>query len=348
MSSMMCDMSGPADRLLPLLRLLQTRRTWPGSELARRLEVNARTLRRDVERLRELGYRVQGDSGPAGGYRLSSGEALPPLLLSDDEAVAIAIGLRAAAMSGLIDGDATTLSALATLQRMLPVRLASRVAALAERVHPLSAQRATVPADLLVELAVACADGARLSFDYTRADGQMGQRRVEPHAVVAAERAFYLIGWDRDRDGWRTFRVDRMARTAATGARDPLRDPPAGDLVRWATSHGSPTATPEIIVVIDLPLVRLQALVGRWASGAEAERPGRCRWPMTDSSPAAVLTACAWLPPDVDFHLAGPTDLVEAVAAAATHLAKSTKTGRPPRYPEELAVDGAKDSPTAT
>lgn len=338
---MMGGMSGPADRMLPLLRLLQTRRTWPGSELARRLEVNARTLRRDVERLRELGYRVQGDSGPAGGYRLSSGEALPPLLLSDDEAVAIAIGLRAAAMSGLIDGDTTTLSALATLQRMLPARLASRVAALAERVHPLSSKRSTVPAELLVELAVACADGARLRFDYTRADGQGGQRRVEPHAVVAAERAFYLIGWDRDRDGWRTFRVDRMTGMSATGARDPLRDPPAGDLVRWATSHGSPTAAPVVTVVVDLPVLRLQALVGQWASAAEAEGTGRCRWPMTDSSPPAVLTACAWLPADIDFHLEGPTDLVEAVAVAAVRLATSTVTARAPQHPEDVVVGGA-------
>lgn len=333
---MMVGMSGPADRLLPLLRLLQTRRTWPGSELARRLEVNERTLRRDVERLRELGYRVQGATGPAGGYRLSPGEALPPLLLSDDEAVAIAIGLRAAAMSGLIDGDETTLSALATLQRMLPVRLANRVAALADRVHPLSAQRAAVPAELVVELAVACADGARLGFDYTRADGQAGRRRVEPHAVVAAERAFYLIGWDRDGDGWRTFRVDRMAGVSATGARDPLRDPPAGDLVHWATSHASATAAPEVTVIVNLPVARLQALVGRWASGAEAEGPGRCRWPMTDSSPPAVLTACAWLPADVDFHLEGPAELLETVAAAAARLATNTMTGRPPRYPVEL------------
>lgn len=163
-----------------------------------------------------------------------------------------------------------------------------------------------------------------MRFDYTRADGQSAGRRVEPHAVVAAERAFYLVAWDRDRDDWRTFRLDRMAGVSGTGARDQPREPPSGDLVGWASSRRPAADVPELSVVVDLPVARLRDLLGRWASGARAEGPDRCRWPMSDSSPSAVLTACAWLPVDVDFRLEGPAELVESVAAAAARLAAAT------------------------
>ena len=179
----------PSSRMLRLLSLLQTHRFWPGAELADRLEVSPRTLRRDIDRLRELGYLVDATRGAAGGYRLQAGTDLPPLLLDDDEAVAIAVGLRTAAGSAVDGIEETSVRALAKLEQVLPKRLRRRVQALGSSTVPLTYRREPVDAETLTTIAQACRDQERLQFDYTRRDGEGAGRAVEPHALVADDGA---------------------------------------------------------------------------------------------------------------------------------------------------------------
>ncbi|MEU5002420.1 transcriptional regulator [Streptomyces sp. NPDC021622] len=217
-------------RMLRLLSLLQTRREWSGAELAERLGVTGRTVRRDIDRLRELGYPVEGTTGHAGGYRLAAGTDLPPLLLDDEEAIAIAVALRTAT-SGVTGIEETAVRALAKLEQVLPARLRHQVSAL---------QTATVPlawgggpqADpgALAALAAACRDHEAVTFDYrSRQATEATARRVEPHALVAAGNRWYLVAHDLGKDGWRTFRVDRLAAVSPTGRRFTPRELPADD-----------------------------------------------------------------------------------------------------------------------
>lgn len=222
-------MPSTAGRLLDLLALLQTRRQWSGADLADRLGVAARTVRRDVERLRDLGYPVESDRGVAGGYRLGAGASLPPLLLDDEEATAIAVGLRTATGTSVSGIEDASLRALLKLEQVLPRRLRPRVAALsaATTIVPLPGPR--VDSDVLSALAMACRESESLRFDYRRRDGEERRRRVEPHALVNPGRRWYLVAWDIDRDDWRTFRVDRMAAPRATGHTFVPREVPTGD-----------------------------------------------------------------------------------------------------------------------
>lgn len=213
-------------RLLRLLSILQSRPEWTGPELAQRLGVTVRTLRRDMARLRELGYPVRATPGVAGGYRLSAGSALPPLLLDDEEAVAVALSLRTATgytATGLAE---TSLRALAKLERVLPARLRRRVAALRLATVPLAGQAAMVDPDRLTVIAEACQNAHYLRFDYRRRDDTVGTRRVEPHRLVHTGRRWYLVAFDQDREGWRTFRVDRIDALHPTGVRFTPRDAP--------------------------------------------------------------------------------------------------------------------------
>src|SRR5690554_2013842 len=183
-------------RVLTLLNLLQTHRHWAGVELAERLGVTPRTLRRDVDRLRELGYRVESAPGSGGGYQLGAGAALPPLLLTDDEAVTMAIGLRVAATQGLVDAQVTTLTALAKLEQLLPAALRSRVTALAGHVKPMAPSSPAVSPEILGQLALACRDRDRIRFHYTAANGSESDRVVEPHSLVSSQRHWFLLSWD--------------------------------------------------------------------------------------------------------------------------------------------------------
>src|SRR4051812_4308217 len=222
-------MSGTSSRLLELLSLLQARRDWPGSELAERLEVSGRTIRRDVERLRGLGYPVQSLTGPAGGYRLQAGTAMPPLLLDEDEAIAIAVGLGTAARASVTGIEETAIRALVKLEQVLPAHLRRRVAALgaATVAHPPGGP--TVDPRELTAIAAACRDGECLRFEYASRDGAATRRHVEPHALVNRGRRWYLVAWDRGREDWRTFRVDRLTRPAPAGRRvAPPPPPPPG------------------------------------------------------------------------------------------------------------------------
>jgi predicted DNA-binding transcriptional regulator YafY len=213
-------------RLLRLLSILQARPEWTGRELAERLEVTVRTLRRDMARLRDLGYPVRATPGVAGGYRLAAGSVLPPLLLDDDEAVAIVLGLRTATSHSVTGIAETSLRALAKLERLLPARLRQRAAALRLATVPLAGETATVDPDTLAVIAEACQALEELTFDYRTREGGVGNRRVQPHRLVHTGRRWYLVARDRDRDGWRTFRVDRIDGPRRTGVRFTPHDPP--------------------------------------------------------------------------------------------------------------------------
>lgn len=215
-------------RLLRLLSLLQSRREWSGTELADRLEVTGRTVRRDVERLRELGYPVSSTTGTAGGYRLASGKNLPPLLLDDDEAVAVAAGLLTAASGSVTGIEESSVRALAKLEQVLPARLRGRVAAVSgATVAMVVRDGPQVDAATLATAAAACRDREVLSFDYVKRDGTAQPRRVEPHSLVAVVGRWYLIAFDPERDDWRTFRADRLRGLLATGRRFEPRELPA-------------------------------------------------------------------------------------------------------------------------
>ncbi|UFS97162.1 helix-turn-helix transcriptional regulator [Nocardia huaxiensis] len=217
-------------RLLRMLSLLQARRDWTGAELAERLSVTTRTVRNDIDRLRELGYPVQARPGVAGGYRLGAGGTLPPLLLDDDEAVAVAIGLRSAATGSVSGLEETSLRALTKLQQLLPSRLRHRISAF-QHAMPVPARGPRVDADVLTVIASACRDRERLRFDYRTHSGASSQRAVEPYRVLSHRQRWYLMAWDLDRGDWRTFRVDRMHPRAPTGPRFTPRElPPDADI----------------------------------------------------------------------------------------------------------------------
>jgi len=213
-------------RLLRLLSLLPSRPEWTGPELAGRLDVTVRTLRRDVAKLRDLGYPVRAAPGIAGGYRLGAGTKLPPLPLDDEEAVAIALSLRTATSSTATGIAETALRALAKLEGILPQRLHARTAAVKLATVPLPTQTATVDPDILVAIAEACQGQQRVGFAYQRHDGTAGARTVEPHRLVHTGRRWYLVARDRERDDWRTFRVDRISELRTTGIRFTPHDPP--------------------------------------------------------------------------------------------------------------------------
>jgi predicted DNA-binding transcriptional regulator YafY len=216
-------------RLLALLSLLQQRREWTGPELAGRLEVGARTIRRDVEKLRELGYPIEAAPGVAGGYRLGAGADMPPLLLDDSEAVAVAVGLRSAASGSITGIEETSVRALAKLEQILPDRLRRRVRDLGDATSAFRVEGPQIDADVLALIAGACRDGTRLRFAYTARDQSATQREVEPAAVVHSGWRWYLVAFDRDRDDWRTFRVDRIEGRIELGGRGTRREVPGGD-----------------------------------------------------------------------------------------------------------------------
>jgi predicted DNA-binding transcriptional regulator YafY len=265
-------------RLLKLLSLLQGRRVWSGADLAGRLAVDVRTIRRDVGKLRRLGYPIHAGPGTTGGYRLGAGAALPPLLLDDDEAVAVALGLRTAA-GGTVAGMAeTSVRALAKLEQVLPARLRHRVDALQSMVVPVAAGGPTVDPGALTVIAAACRDHDRLRFDYRDHDGTPSIRSVEPHRLVHTGRRWYLLAWDTDRADWRMFRVDRLVPRTPAGPRFTPREPPAADLAAY-TSYGISTGTYRYraTVTVAAPAPAVVERVPPTAGLVEACGPASCR-----------------------------------------------------------------------
>ncbi len=222
----------PTGRALQLLSMLQTHRLWRGADLAERLEVTERTVRRDVDRLRDLGYPVDATPGSDGGYRLAAGAHLPPLVFNDDEAVAVAIGLRAAADAAIGGIEDTSVQALAKIEQLLPDHLRRRVSALHASV--VSLRRAhgddeVIDPDALSVLASACRDHEEVRFDYRSRDGDDSRRLVEPHQLITADRRWYVVAWDLRRADWRTFRLDRLSGAQLAGVRFAPREIPGGD-----------------------------------------------------------------------------------------------------------------------
>lgn len=317
-------MSDPTARALRLLSLLQTHRFWSGAELAERLDVGARTLRRDVDRLRELGYRVVAQPGAGGGYQLESGGLLPPLLLDDDEAVAVAVGLRTAAVQGVGDGDQTSLSALAKIEQLLPRNLRRRVSALQEYTIPSVRPDAHVAASILAQLALTCRDHERLRFGYTDGQGAESARHVEPHSLVPHGRRWYFVAWDVTREDWRTFRIDRMRDLVGTGARFTPRELPADDAAEFVqVAHGSVPHRYEAVVHLQASLEEVRAHFGVWSAGASATAAGTVDWPIGGNSIPELLSALLWIPPGMAWTLTCPREAADAVATLRERLAQA-------------------------
>lgn len=312
-------MANTSARMLRLLSLLQTHRYWPGGELADRLEVSPRTLRRDVDRLRELGYPVDASRGVAGGYQLQAGAAVPPLLLDDDEAVAIAIGLRTAAAGAVSGFEETSVRALAKVIQLLPPRLRRRIDALQAMTSPgVFGAGPTLDAAALTTIAMGCRGEERMRFAYTAREGEETRRHVEPHRLVSLGRRWYLMAWDLERGDWRSFRVDRMSGPALTGARFRPRDIPGGDPVAWLRSRiASVQARHEVSVLLSAPAGRVRAVVGSWGA-VEETGPDACRLTMSVDDlhwPVMVLGTIA-----APFTVESPPQLADAVRRAGEAL----------------------------
>jgi predicted DNA-binding transcriptional regulator YafY len=247
-------------RLLELLSLLQARPHWSASELAKRLGITERTVRRDVTRLRQIGYPVVADAGRTGGYELGRGGALPPLLLTDDESVAVAMGLRAAASGGVAGYDEAAVAALAKLEQVLPATVRERVLAL-NAATVLARPRAgpEVDPDVLLLVAQACRRPERIRFCYRDGSGNQTERRVEPRGLVNVERRWYLAALDLDRRDWRNFRLDRMSEVALTGHRFvPGDGPDAGTIVAQGLTHAPYPVQAEVVLHTDMASARAE------------------------------------------------------------------------------------------
>ncbi|GGS97919.1 DNA-binding transcriptional regulator [Planobispora rosea] len=248
-------------RLLRLLSLLQSRPDWPGRELAERLGVTTRTVRNDIERLRILGYQIHSATGTAGGYRLGAGAALPPLLLDDEEAVAVAVSLHAAAGGTVTGIEETSLRALTKLQQMLPPRLRHRIAAVGAATVSVAGRGPTVDAGTLTGIAAAIRDREQLRFDYRGRDGTAGLRTAEPHRLVYTGRRWYLLAWDTARADWRTFRADRIGLRTPNGPRFTPRQPPDDAAAHVVRGIGSTAWRHPARIRLHAPLERLSELL---------------------------------------------------------------------------------------
>lgn len=313
-------------RMLQLLSLLQTHRYWPGAELAGRLEVSDRTLRRDVDRLRGLGYPVHAARGAAGGYQLEAGAAMPPLLLDDEEAVAIVVGLQAAA-GGMVAGiEETSVRALGKVVQVMPARLRRRVDALASYSVPAvfsAPSGPSIDAELLAVLAQACRDDERVRFGYRTRDGDTMERSVEPHRLVTVGRRWYLVAWDLTRHDWRSFRLDRMSGAFTTGIRFRQRELPGGDAAEFV--KGGLRTLPHrhhvsVRVHAGSDVVRRE--VGRWGTVEEVgDQECRLRMEVDDLAwPMFVLAGLG-----AGFEIEGPPELVERTAAVGALFSRAAE-----------------------
>ena len=317
---MLCAMAETSIRLLELLSLLQARRDWPGAELARRLEISPRTVRRDVERLRRLGYPVESLSGPAGGYTLAAGTAMPPLLLDDGEAIAIAVGLRTAARAMVTGIDEAAVRALVKLEQVLPKHLRPRVAALAAGTAALPPGGPTVDAEELTVLAGACRDAELLRFEYRGRDAVASSRHVEPYGVVNVGRRWYLVAFDRGRDDWRTFRVDRLTGPRATGMGFRPRELPAPDAASFvARSLSERPSRYEARVTVNAPADEIRARL--WGS-VEPIDDARCEFRTGDDDLDWLALRVAMIGAEFEVH--EPPELVERLRALAARVGRAT------------------------
>jgi predicted DNA-binding transcriptional regulator YafY len=311
-------------RLLRLLSLLQSRRAWAGPELAERLGVGVRTIRRDVERLRRLGYPVHAAPGVAGGYRLGAGAELPPLLLDDDEAVAVAVGLRTAAGGSVAGIEETSVRALAKLEQVLPAHLRRRVNALQAFTVPAPGSGPTVDADVLATIAAACRDHEGLRFAYRSHDASATRRRVEPHRLVHLGRRWYLLAFDLDRDDWRTFRVDRIGKPLSAGARFAPRRLPADDVAAYVSrAMSSARDRYQARVILHAPIAALQRKVPATYGSLEPIDDETCMLHTGSDWLGGLAVYIAEI--GVDFTVVEPPELVERVRDLAGRFARAAQ-----------------------
>lgn len=308
-------------RLLRLLSLFQGRRYWSGAELAGRLEITSRTLRRDVDKLRSLGYPIHSASGTDGGYQMGAGTTMPPLLLDDDEAVAVSLGLRLAA-SGNVEGvEEASMRALSKIEQILPSRLARRVAALQSAIVVPGRSDSAVDARILSAIAGACRDLESLRFRYRDHGGAVSARSVEPHRLVNTGRRWYLVAWDRGREDWRTFRVDRIQDKVTAGIRFVPREPPAKDLAvyvaRGAWSAPRCRARVRLLASAESVAQRLPPGIGI----LESIDARSCWFDVGASSFESLAAHLIFL--GVDFQLSEPPELVEQVSMLAERYRKA-------------------------
>jgi predicted DNA-binding transcriptional regulator YafY len=314
-----------SSRLLELLSLLQGRRDLPGTELAERLEVSGRTIRRDVERLRELGYPVESLTGPAGGYRLRAGSAMPPLLLDDEEAIAIAVGLRTATRASVTGIEETAVRALVKLEQVLPAHLRRRVGALGSATFTLPVTGPTVDPQHLTVIASACRESECLRFDYRTRDGTESRRDVEPHSLVNHGRRWYLVAWDRGREDWRSFRIDRLARPAATGVRFVPRKLPARDAGTYVAQSitGAP-ARFEAVVTLYASADEVASRAPAYWGSVEPVDERTCVYRTGDDDLGWLAVRIAML--GVDFEVREPPELIEHLRVLASRLTRATRS----------------------
>jgi len=317
-------------RLLRLLSLLQTPREWPGSELAERLAVSARTVRRDIERLRDLGYPVHATMGAVGGYRLTSGAAMPPLLLDDDEAVAIAVGLRTAAAQAVAGIEESSMSALAKLEQVLPSRLRRRVNTLNTATVALIGfgSGPTVDPETLAVLAATAARGERLRFGYQSADGTPTRRLVEPQRLVCANRRWYLLAYDNDRDDWRIFRIDRITEPHPTGVRIHPRPLPAQDAAAYVTSKIYDRAlTYQAVATLHAPATEMRPRLGDTTTSLEPIDDRTCL--LRSNTDTIEWLAFRLTMLGCEFEVHEPQELVEYLRDMGARINRAVPVGRP-------------------
>jgi len=316
--------SETSGRLLRLLSLLQTHRDWTGPDLADRLGVSTRTIRSDVDRLRQLGYPVHASPGVAGGYRLGAGAELPPLLLDDEEAVAIAVGLRTAASTSIAGIEETSLRALAKLEQVLPNRLRRRVNALQTQVEPLrwGTPHATVDPESLAVLSQACRDGEQARFDYADKEGAETRRLVEPYRLVAAGHRWYLVAWDLRREDWRTFRVDRISEPRLAGGRSVRRTLPAADAAAYVSESLSAWQPSfEVVVVLQASAGEVASRVHRSTAVVEPIDDGTCRLRANGDSIEWLAFRVALL--GIDFTVESPPELLEYLGSLGARITRA-------------------------
>lgn len=312
-------------RLLRLLSLLQMQRVWTGSELAQRLGVSGRTVRKDIDRLRELGYPVNASRGSVGGYQLGSGAAMPPLLLDDEEAVAVTMGLRTAAGGSISGIEDASLRALAKLEQVLPSRLRRRVTTLhnATVLVPRDRPAPTLDSGVLSTLAAACRDHERLRIDYRDHAGSSRRRMVEPHRLVNWGRRWYLVAWDVDRQDWRTFRADRIEPRTPTGPRFTPRKPPAADLAAYVSRGVSAAAWRyRARVTVHAPAERIAERINPAVGVLEPVDDHTC---VLDTGADSIETLAVYLGLlDAEFTVTEPDELVAHIRELATRYQRAT------------------------
>jgi predicted DNA-binding transcriptional regulator YafY len=309
-------------RLLRLLTLLQSRARWTGAELAERLEVTPRTLRRDVDRLRSLGYPIDSTSGVAGGYALGAGASLPPLSLDEDEATAVFVGLHAAAGTGVTGASTSAMRALAKLERVLPPRLRKNLRTLRGSVLALADRSPRLSLANVSALAAACSERQVTRIAYAARNGDKTERRVHPFRLVRVGALWYLLAWDPSKDAWRTFRLDRIARVAPEPERFQARPPPDDDLVAYVTTSLSSSAyTYRATVVLHASIDELRPRLGPRDGHLAPASATTCT--LTLGAPTLDVLAARILWMGVDFTIVTPAALGDHLATIEARLARA-------------------------